>query len=74
MSSYGQQFLSKVIDSGDLSAFTRCGITREHFVTAAEKKRSRLRFWLRRYKRGPHAILRHICSRKSGRNVHPGRD
>ncbi|MBJ6364211.1 DnaB-like helicase C-terminal domain-containing protein [Paenibacillus sp. GCM10012307] len=37
MSSYGQQFLSKVIDSGDLSAFTRFGITREYFVTAAEK-------------------------------------
>lgn len=44
MSSYGQQFLSKVIDSGDLSAFTRCGITREHFVTAAEKKAQSITF------------------------------
>ncbi len=38
MSIYGQNFLSKVIDSGDVSAFTRFGITPEHFGTAAERK------------------------------------
>ena len=38
MAVYGEQLLSKLVDDGDVSAVTKYGITREDFMTAAERQ------------------------------------